>query len=290
MSTDNTPAPASNPKPHDDEIDVFGLSHTGKVRSENQDHFLLATIHKRVHVSHTNLTQQQRLPLEDERLAFIAMVADGVGGAEGGEEASATALEAAMQYVVRSMDCYYKSDARDEHFTHSLQAAAMESHAAVIARARVVTGGRPMATTLTLFMGVWPHYYLVQVGDSRYYRYRGGQLTQVTRDQTIAQDLLDQGVFTRAMAERSQYSNVLSSAIGGDEALPVVTRLHNDWNTVHLLCTDGLTKHVDDEHIAARLASMTSARQGCEQLFDDALDGGGSDNISIIIARAVPRR
>ena len=289
MSTNHTPAPASNPKPHDDEIDVFGLSHTGKLRAENQDHFLLATIHKRVHVSQTNLTEQQRLPLDDERLAFIAMVADGVGGGEGGEEASATALEVAMQYVVRSMDCYYKSDVGDEQFTHSLQAAAMESHAAVIARARDVADGRPMATTLTLFMGVWPHYYLLQVGDSRYYMYRGGQLTQVTRDQTIAQDLLDQGVFTRAMAERSQYSNVLSSAIGGDEALPVVTRLRNDWNIVHLLCTDGLNKHVSDERIAARLAAMTSAQQGCEQLLADALEGGGSDNISIIIGRFVAR-
>ena len=287
MSTDHTPAP--NPKPRDDEIDVFGLSHTGNVRAENEDHFLIATIHKRVQVAHTNLTEQQRLPLDDERLAFIAMVADGVGGGEGGEEASATALEVAMQYVVRSMDCYYKSDAGDEQFINSLQSAAMESHAAVIARAQDVAGGRPMATTLTLFMGVWPHYYLLQVGDSRYYVYREGRITQVTRDQTIAQDLLDQGVFTRAMADRSQFSNVLSSAIGGDEALPVVTRLRNDWKTIHLLCTDGLTKHVSDERIAERLASMTSAQQCCEQLLDDALEGGGSDNVSIIVGRFVPR-
>lgn len=85
-----------------------------------------------------------------------------------------------------------------------------------------------MATTLTLWMGVWPCYYLLQVGDSRYYLYRDGGLTQITRDQTIAQDLLDQGIFTRAMAERSQYSNVLSSAIGGDVATPVVTRMRSD--------------------------------------------------------------
>lgn len=289
MRTPHTSAPASNPKPHDDEIDVFGLTHAGKVRAENQDHFLLATIHKRVHIVQTNLTQQQRLPMEDERLAFIAMVADGVGGAEGGEEASATALESAMHYMARSTECYYQADGSDEQFIHALQDAAMKSHAAVLARAREVAGGRPMATTLTLFMGVWPYYYLLQVGDSRYYLFLEGQLTQVTRDQTIAQDLLDQGVFTRAMAERSQYSNVLSSALGGDEALPVVTRLRSDWRAVHLLCTDGLTKHVSDERIAARLTSMTSAREGCEQLLADALDGGGSDNISIIIGRFVPR-
>jgi protein phosphatase len=280
---------AINPKPHDDEIDVFGLSHAGKVRAQNQDHFLLATIHKRVNVVQTNLTEQERLPMEDERLAFIAMVADGVGGAEGGEEASATALEVAMHYMARSSDCYYQADASDEHFINALQDAAMRSHQAVIERARHVAEGRPMATTLTMWMGVWPFYYLLQVGDSRYYLYRDGALSQITRDQTIAQDLLDQGIFTRAMAERSQYSNVLSSAIGGDAAIPVVTRMRSDWRAIHLLCTDGLTKHVSDDKIRERLASMTSSRQVCEQLLEDALEGGGTDNVSIIVGRSVPR-
>lgn len=289
MRTPDKSAIAVNPKPHDDEIDVFGLSHAGKVRAQNQDHFLLATIHKRVQVVQTNLTEQQRRPMEDERLAFIAMVADGVGGAEGGEEASATALEVAMQYMARSTDCYYQADGGDEQFIHALQDAAMRSHQAVIDRARVVVEGRPMATTLTLWMGVWPFYYLLQVGDSRCYLFREGELTQISRDQTIAQDLLDQGIFTRAMAARSQYSNVLSSAIGGDEAVPVVTRMRADWKSIHLLCTDGLTKHVSDDTIRERLSSMTSSRQVCEQLLEDALAGGGTDNISIIVGRSVPR-
>ena len=289
MRTPDKSAIAVNPKPHDDEIDVFALSHAGKVRAQNQDHFLLATIHKRVQVVQTNLTEQQRLPMEDERLAFIAMIADGVGGAEGGEEASATALEVAMQYMARSTDCYYQADGGDEQFINVLQDAAMRSHQAVIDRARVVAEGRPMATTLTLWMGVWPFYYLLQVGDSRCYLFREGELTQISRDQTIAQDLLDQGIFTRAMAARSQYSNVLSSAIGGDEAVPVVTRMRADWKSIHLLCTDGLTKHVSDDTIRERLSSMTSSRQVCEQLLEDALAGGGTDNISIIVGRSVPR-
>jgi serine/threonine protein phosphatase PrpC len=290
MRTPDQAALAAIPKPRDDEIDVFGLSHPGRVRSENQDHFLLATIHKRVQVIQTNLTEQAQMPLEDERLAFVAMVADGVGGAEGGDEASATALETAMHYLARSTDCYYRADGNDEHFINALQAAAMLSHEAVLAKAREVVEGRSMATTLTLWMGVWPWYYLLQVGDSRYYLYRKGALTQVTRDQTIAQDLLDQGVFTRTMAERSQYSNVLSSAIGGEAAAPVVTRLRADWNNVHLLCTDGLTKHVSDARIGEVLGTMTTARQACETLLADALAAGGTDNISIIVGRAVPRK
>jgi serine/threonine protein phosphatase PrpC len=286
---DNPDAPSDRVKPRDDEIDVFGLTHQGNVRTINQDHFLLASIHKRVQVLRTSLSEQQRRPLADERLAFLAMVADGVGGGEGGERASATALEVATEYFVASTDCYYKASDDDGPFIDVLQDAALQSHAAVVARAREEGHGRTMATTLTIWMGVWPWYYLLQVGDSRYYLYRQGELTQITRDQTIAQDLVDEGVFTRTMAESSRYAHVLSSAIGGENAVPVVTRLRADWHNVHLLCTDGLTKHVTDERIRDRLANMTSAQQVCEQLLQDALDGGGTDNISIIVGRSVPK-
>src|SRR5688572_5318700 len=108
--------PVPNRKPRDDEIDVFGLTHQGKVRKDNQDHFMLATIHRRVHVVLTSLNDQQRLPMGDERLAFIAMIADGVGGADAGGEASALALEIAMQYVVSSMNCYYSADSSEAQF------------------------------------------------------------------------------------------------------------------------------------------------------------------------------
>jgi protein phosphatase len=280
---------ASNRKPRDDEIDVYGLSDRGKVRPRNEDHFLLASIYRRLNVVGTNLTEVERLPLDDQRLAFVAMVADGVGGSAGGDRASATALQIATQYVVSSMDCYDRTDAMEGAMTGALQSAALHCHQAVLDQASEEGDGGRMATTLTLWMGVWPWYYLLQVGDSRYYLYRDGALTQITRDQTIAQELVDQGIFTRAVAERSQFKNVLSSAIGGEASLPVVTRLHADWNNVHLLCTDGLTKHVSDERIANRLATMTSSRQVCEQLLQDALDGGGTDNITIIVGRAAPR-
>jgi len=283
-------SPASDPqrRPKDDEIDVFGLTHTGKVRQNNEDHFLLATIRRRVDVLQTSLPDAAQFNVSDQRLAFLAMIADGVGGLSDGEKASATALENAMQYVSSSMHCYDRGEASDAKFIEQLQEAALRSHDAVVERARVETDGGSMATTLTLFLGVWPWYYLLQVGDSRYYHYRDGTLTQVTRDQTLAQDLVDQGVFTRAVAAQSRLSNVLSSAIGGQTTTPVVTRMRADWTNVHLLCSDGLTKHVSDEHIAARLAAMTSAQSVCEQLLQDALDAGGTDNITIIVGRAMP--
>jgi protein phosphatase len=144
-----------------------------------------------------------------------------------------------------------------------------------------------MATTLTVWIGVWPWVYVLQVGDSRYYVYREGELLRITRDQTMAQELVDQGVLTRTDAFNSRLANVLSSAIGGTQTAPVVTRLQSDWRNVHLLCTDGLTKHVSDERIQRRLATLTSAKQACEDLLQDAPDGGGSDNITIIVGRAV---
>jgi protein phosphatase len=117
--------------------------------------------------------------------------------------------------------------------------------------------------------------------------YRNGNLSQVSRDQTIAQELVDQGVLSAEEAARTRWANVLSSAIGGRQTEPLVTSMPNDWTTVHLLCSDGLTRHVNDDRIAQRLASMTSARGACEALLQDALDDGGTDNITVIVGRAV---
>src|SRR5678815_4967538 len=164
-----TGANSTNRKPRDDEIDVYGLSDCGKVRARNEDHFLLASVHRRVNVLGTNLSELERLPLDDQRLAFMAMVADGVGGASGGDRASATALEIATQYVVSTMNCYDRTDALEGAMTEALQAAALHCHEAVLEQASAEGDGSRMATTLTLWMGVWPWYYLLQVGDSRYY-------------------------------------------------------------------------------------------------------------------------
>ena len=286
MSATEIAAPPDR-RPDDHEIDVFGVTHVGKVRKENQDNYLIASLHKRLEVHGTSLMDLQPRASGEDRLAFVVAVADGVGGGEQGEAASRLTVEAAMDYISHSMRCYYAADAREETFMQALQDAAMQCHAKVLERAEA-DGSRGMATTLTLYLGVWPWTYLLQVGDSRYYVYNNGELTQVTRDQTMAQELVEQGVFTRADAERSRFAHVLSSAIGGKSTVPQVTRLRADWGNVHLFCSDGLTRHVADARIKEVLAGMTSARQACETLLEEALEGGGSDNITIVIGRAVP--
>jgi serine/threonine protein phosphatase PrpC len=140
---------------------------------------------------------------------------------------------------------------------------------------------------LTLYLGVWPKAYLLQVGDSRCYLLRRGELTQITRDQTMAEELVNLGVMNRATAASTRFANTLSSAIGGHHTAPVVTPFEMTWGNVVLLCGDGLTRDVPDERIRDRLRSMKSARKACEELLQDALDAGGSDNITIVIGRAV---
>lgn len=274
-------------KPLDEELDVWGLTHPGKVRKTNEDHFLLGSLRKGLDIQATSLPDADQLLACDERVGFIAMVADGVGGQVAGEEASRVALETVTQYVTQSTLCYYQSNVDAAEFVDTLQQAAMRSHDAVLKRAGEDSDLRGMATTLTLWIGVWPWAYLLQVGDSRYYLFRHDVLTQITRDQTMAQEFIDQGVMTRSVALASPWANVLSSSLGGEQTAPVVTRIALGWETVHLICSDGLTKHVPDARITERLREMTSARQACEGLLQDALDGGGTDNITIIVGRAV---
>jgi serine/threonine protein phosphatase PrpC len=288
MSTSETTSPTVGVarKPRDDEIDVYGVTHPGKVRSENQDHFLICSLRKQVQIRMTSLPDAERLVADPERLAFVAMVADGVGGGAKGAEASRIALEAVIQYVTNSMQSYYAADRQDEgKLIHAIEEGALQCHEELVRRGQENPDYRGMATTLTLYLGVWPKAYMLQVGDSRCYLFRNGELTQITRDQTMAQELIDLGVITRTDAASTRLVNSLSSSLGGRQTEPVVTRFDMNWETVVLLCSDGLTRHVSDEHIRNRLSSMTSAQQVCEDLLQDALEAGGTDNITIVVGR-----
>jgi protein phosphatase len=274
--------------PQDGDIDVHGLTHPGNVRKANQDHFLVASLAKEMHIDVTSLPPDANLPPERERIASLAMVADGVGSGGGGEEASRLAVQAIAQYVSQSTQAFYTSDAREpEVFTEVLSDAALQCHASLQEKTKNDPEHKRYGTTLTLWLGLWPHAYLLQVGDSRCYLFYNDELTQLSRDQTLAESLVEQGVLERAKADQSPWAHVLSSAIGGEEAAPMVTRVTRDWGTVVLLCSDGLTKHVSDEQIAHRMREMTSSKQLCEMLLQDALDGGGSDNITIIVGRTI---
>jgi serine/threonine protein phosphatase PrpC len=281
--------PRPDRKPRDEEMDIYGLTHPGKVRTENQDQFLVCSLRKEAVVHLTSLAETGNLTAGSERVALLMMVADGVGGGLKGAEASRIALEAVTRYVSRCMACYYAATTGDDRdFFAALQDGALQCHAEILRRGEENPDYRGMATTLTLYLGHWPRAYLLQVGDSRCYLLRGGDLTQISRDQTMAQELRDAGVALPSDISGTRLEHTLSSSIGGRQTAPVVTRFELTWDTVVLLCSDGLTRHVSDEQIARRLRETRSSREACEGLLADALQGGGSDNITIVVRRTVP--
>lgn len=288
FATPAASAADTDERPRDDELDLYGLTHPGRIREENQDHFLLCTVHPQVVIHGTSLPQPESLALRGQRLATILLVADGVGGSAAGSRASRLATEAVTRYVASSLRGYHTAGSSSEgEFVDALRTAAVEAHDVVRAEGMSLPDGREMATTLSLGVVVWPWLYVVQVGDSRCYLYQDGALRQVTRDQTVAQELVDRGVLTHESAKASPLSHVLASAIGASEALPEITRVDvRERGCVILVCTDGLTKHVADTEIAHALGTMESAEQVCRALLELALERGGSDNVTLVVGRA----
>jgi serine/threonine protein phosphatase PrpC len=282
---------APDRKPREDEIDAHGVTHPGKVRKDNQDHFVLCSLRKQLVLRLSSIADAASMMAESERLASLAMVADGVGGAARGEAASRMALQAVTRYVSRATRCYFgAAEDDDQALLDALQQGARHCHAELLRLGEQDHEYRGMATTLTLYLGVWPKGYLLQVGDSRCYLLRDGALTQITRDQTMAQAMVDVGVMKAEEAASSRLAHTLTSAIGGHETDPVVSTFDMAWGHVLLLCSDGLTRHVSDDRIREVLRSMKSAKQACETLLADALAGGGSDNITIVVGRALPKQ
>ena len=284
---DTVPIP---PKPRDEDLDFFGLTHQGHVRKDNQDHFLVTTLHKTMRVISTSLPNPELIEIPSQRIASMGMVCDGVGGHSSGEEASRSAVEAIADYVTNAMQCFFTTDSHDDTaLIESLKEAATRSHELIAQRSKDRGERKGMATTLTMYIAVWPALYLLQVGDSRCYMWREGQLEQLTRDQTMAQDLVDSGVLQPEQAKKSPYAHVLSSSLGGSIWQPELSRCGLKVGDKLLLCTDGLTKHVSDQRISEVFQNMTSSEQAARTLVNDALEAGGSDNVTALVLQTIKR-
>ena len=269
-------------------VDAHGASEIGRVRKVNEDQYLIAALHKVVEVRQTSLPAAACQRFESGARALLLMVADGVGGASGGEEASSLALDTIVSYVTNSMRCFYKLDDRaHQDLLAELATVVQKSNATVREEASRAGGHARMATTLTMAHVLWPRAYVVQIGDSRCYHLRAGALRQVTRDQTYAQELFDRGALSREEAEQSPLSQVLTRAIGGEAAdlTPEIGEVDLEPGDALLLCTDGLTKHVSDAGIERLCGAGAGARGVCEALVAAALEGGGSDNVTVVMTR-----
>jgi serine/threonine protein phosphatase PrpC len=267
-------------------VDSYGCSDIGHVRHANQDQFLIAELHKVINVTHTSIPKHYQQRFSSGARALMLLVADGVGGIAGGEEASALTLDTVVSYVTNSMRCFYKLDHQvQQELMSELARLVQESDAAVRSEALQTSHGS-MATTLTMAHVLWPRAYVVQIGDSRCYHVRQQAMVQVTKDQTMAQSLLEEGLLDPDQAEESPLSDVLTQAIGigDDEVTAEISTVELEPGDTVMLCTDGLTKHVGDQRIREVLADASSAQAACESLLQQALDDGGTDNTTVVVA------
>ena len=266
------------------EIDVCGMTHPGHVRATNADHFLVASFHRSMRVHATSLPDGLG-PQETQNRGFLLLVADGVGAADEGGEGAARALRTVAEYLLHETEICSQLvvDRRDEAVDALRESVARAHRTLVEASEREGTERR--ATTLTMYAAFWPFAFVLHVGDSRAYRYRDGVLERLTTDQTVAQMMIDAGAMSAEAAERSHLKDVLWSAVGSAEAVPEVAVTDCTRRGVVLLCTDGLTKHVTDAEIASFMSRHAPAKSTCQSLIDLALSRGGTDNVTVVMAR-----
>jgi serine/threonine protein phosphatase PrpC len=265
-------------------VDAFGLTDTGKVRENNEDHFVIATLRKAVDLGQTSLENGLLAGRVRESAAQLFVVADGVGGHTGGELASGAAVQCLLEYVAQAAGCFHDLGVDQENeFLQRLEAGIQRAHERI--QRELGGGGEAPSTTLTLAALVGLRAYLVHVGDSRAYYLTRGRLRQLTRDQTMGEYLVDAGAWTEETAARARTAGNLISTVGGAEMTPSIGLVDLAPGDVLLLCTDGLTKHVADPQIAEVLGTDRSAAQIARELMDLALASGGSDNVTVIVAK-----
>jgi protein phosphatase len=154
-------------------------------------------------------------------------------------------------------------------------------------QARSDAGLRGFGTTFTAAWNLGKYLFVVHVGDSRAYLYRGKEFKQLTRDHTFSQEMMERGMIAPEEASKNRLRHVLTRALGDTdvEGAPGLRHLQLEDRDSVLLCTDGLTDMVTDQQIASTLESAESCDLACRLLLDQALEAGGKDNITIAIAR-----
>ena len=243
-------------------LSACGKSDVGLVRDNNEDSYFVS---------------------EPDGLFLIA---DGMGGHVAGEIASEMAVRQVCDRVIPQLG-KMKSNG---DIGCTLADAAHAANTFIVQATARNPSWQGMGTTLTILLVQSDVAYLTHVGDSRLYRFRSGQLTQLSEDHTLVEDQLRRGLITAAEAKSSNMRNILLQAVGIAPDLEIFQKQFSfAENDLFLLCSDGLTDMLTDKKIAAYCESETDITQLCDQLVAGAKDAGGKDNITVVLVR-VDRR
>jgi PPM family protein phosphatase len=270
--------PAEEPakKPGEVLLRLFGRTDVGQVREHNEDNFIVADLTK----ESRGLMESDRVQLVRERGTLLG-VCDGMGGAAAGEVASQLAVDIIYQRMAIG-DPPKDHDELAARLVHSIEAAGLR----IFSEAKLDRTRRGMGTTSTIAALVDDHLFLGQVGDSRAYILRGDRLVQVTRDQSLVNQLIEAGQLTEEEAETFEHNNIILQALGTADTVQVdLTYVHLRIGDTLMLCSDGLSGMVRNDEIREVLRSVEDPLEACKTLTDRANQAGGHDNITVVVAK-----
>ena len=263
----------------------FGLTDPGKVRTTNEDQFLIATLLKALQVEWTSLPQPNVQHSGDRSHLFV--VADGMGGHAAGEKASALAIDSVESFILETFQWFAqcKGKEQDQVLT-DFQRALGHANARVLAEA----AGRPelhgMGTTLTLAYSLNNELFVAHVGDSRCYLCRHRILYRLTHDHTLVEEMVRRGALPSEEAAKHRWRHVITNAVGADSAAVKVEvhKVRLEGGDRVLLCSDGLTEMVPETEIRQILETEAEPEQACRRLVTCANEAGGKDNVTVVVA------
>jgi PPM family protein phosphatase len=255
------------------------------VRPSNEDHFAVVELARHLYVHHTSVPQAKAQ--YSSHRGHIFVIADGMGGHQAGEVASALSVLSVEAFLLNTLKRFFNLKVSEEKIVmKEFQEALRQADARIFEEAAQHPELIGMGTTLTLAFAVNRKLFVAHAGDSRCYLLSRHELHQLTQDHTWVAAMVRLGALAPEEASRHPKRNVVTNILGGDEPGVVVEmhRLDLEPEDVVLLCSDGLTQMVPDARIAAILQEEPEPQAACERLVGEANERGGQDNITVIVA------
>jgi len=267
--------------------DIAGATHKGHVRQINEDHYLIFRFGRSLESLMSNLPDGV-IQRDYELNGHGMFVADGMGGMAAGDVASRMAVTGFIKLIVDTPDWILSLDKEQDlkEVLHRMTQRFLRVDETIKKEARQDPTRRGMGTTLTVAGALGNNLVVGHVGDSRAYLLRDDKITQLTKDHTVAQALIDAGVSANDPVSAS-LQHLLTAALGAldAEVEPEVNRWSLSPGDQLLLCSDGLTKMVDDATILLAVREASSAARACHDLIELALAAGGLDNVTAVLTR-----